>query len=57
MQHVICPIVVEEEKKHQIHDQHGGEPNWYVSSKDICDRQNASRVLSLASEIAGPLCL
>jgi hypothetical protein len=44
VQHIVCPTVVEEEKKDQIHDQNGGEPNLYVSSKDICDRD--SRVLS-----------
>jgi hypothetical protein len=39
------------------HDQNDGEPNLYMSSKDMRDRQNASRVLSLAGDIAGPLCL
>jgi hypothetical protein len=46
VQHVVCPAVVEEEKKDQIHDQNGGEPNRYVSSKDIHDYQNSSRVSS-----------
>jgi hypothetical protein len=41
-----CPMAVEEEKKDRIHDQNGGGLNWYMSSKDIHDRQNASRVLS-----------
>jgi hypothetical protein len=46
VQHVVCSAMVEEEKKDQIHDQNGGETNRYVSFKDICVRQNASRVLS-----------
>jgi hypothetical protein len=45
-QHIVCLTVVEEEKKVQIHDQNGSEPNRYMSSKDIRDRQNSSRVLS-----------
>jgi hypothetical protein len=46
VQYVVCPAVVEEEKKDRIHDQNSGETNWYMSSKDIRDRQNVSRVLS-----------
>jgi hypothetical protein len=46
VQHVVCLTVVEEEKKDQIHNHNGGETNQYVSSKDIRDRQNASRVSS-----------
>jgi hypothetical protein len=46
MQHVVCPTVVEEEKKDQIRDQNDDKPNRYISSKDIRDRQNASRVSS-----------
>jgi hypothetical protein len=46
VQHIACPTMGEEEKKDQIHDQNGGEPNRYVSSKDKCDHQNASRNLS-----------
>jgi hypothetical protein len=55
VQHVVCPTVVEEEKKDQIHDQNGGEPNLYVNSKDIRDREKASRVCPLAGKVAGPL--
>jgi hypothetical protein len=36
-------------------DQNDGEPNRYMSSKDMRDRQSFSRVLSLAGEVAGPL--
>jgi hypothetical protein len=43
---LVCPMMVEEEKKDQIHNQNGGKLNWYMSSKDIHDRQNASRFLS-----------
>jgi hypothetical protein len=46
VQHIVCPTVVEEEKKDQIHDQNGDEPNLYVSSNDIRDREKASRVLA-----------
>jgi hypothetical protein len=46
VQHVVYPMVVEEEKKDQIHDQNNGETNRYVISKVIRDRQNASRVSS-----------
>jgi hypothetical protein len=42
----VYPTVVEEEKKDQIHDQNSDETNRYVSSKDIHNRQNASRILS-----------
>jgi hypothetical protein len=35
--HLVCPVVVEEEKKDQIYDQNGSEPNQYVNSKDIRD--------------------
>jgi hypothetical protein len=52
VQHVVYPTVVEEEKKDQIHDQNIGETNWYVGSKDIGDRQNASRFCPLADEVA-----
>jgi hypothetical protein len=44
-------------RKIGFHDQNGGEQNRYMSSKDMRDRQNSSRVLSLASEVAGLLCL
>jgi hypothetical protein len=37
------------------HDQNDDEPNRYMSFKDVRDRQNAYRVLSLASEVIGPL--
>jgi hypothetical protein len=37
------------------HDQNDGEMNRYMSSKDMRDRQNASRVLSLYGEVAGLL--
>jgi hypothetical protein len=47
--------VVEEEKKDQIHDQNGGEPNQYMSSKGIHERQNSSRVSSPRREGAGLL--
>jgi hypothetical protein len=33
VQHVVYPAVAEEEKKDRIHDQNGGKPNWYVSSR------------------------
>jgi hypothetical protein len=46
VQHIVCSMVVEVEKKDQIHDQNGGELSRYLSSKDICNRQNGSRVLS-----------
>jgi hypothetical protein len=46
VQHVVCPAVVEKEKKDQNHDQNGGEPNRYMSSKDIRFCQNASWVSS-----------
>jgi hypothetical protein len=46
VQHVVCLVVVEEEKKDQIHDQNGSEPNLCISFMDIRGRQNASRVLS-----------
>jgi hypothetical protein len=52
VQYIVCPAVVEGEKKDRIHDQNGSEPNRYVSSKDIRDRQNAS---PLVDEVAGPL--
>jgi hypothetical protein len=42
-------------RKIRSHDQNDGEPNWYMSSMDMHDRQNASRVLSHASEVTGPL--
>jgi hypothetical protein len=38
--------------KDQIHDQNIGETNWYVDSKDIGDRQNASRFCPLADKVA-----
>jgi hypothetical protein len=44
-------------RKIGFHDQNDGKPNRYMSSKDMRDRQNSSRVLSLAGEVAGPLCL
>jgi hypothetical protein len=44
VQHVVYPTMVEEEKKDQIHDQNGSEPNRCMSFKD--DRQNASRISS-----------
>jgi hypothetical protein len=37
------------------HDQNDGEMNQCMSSKDMHDCQNASRVLSLFGEVAGPL--
>jgi hypothetical protein len=37
------------------HDQNNGEPNRYMSSKDMRYCHNASRVMSLAGEVAGPL--
>jgi hypothetical protein len=46
VQHVVCPTVVEEEKKDQIHDQNGSKLNLCMSFKDIRDRQNSSRVSS-----------
>jgi hypothetical protein len=55
VQHVVYPAVAEEEKKDWIHDQNGGKPNRYVSSKDIRDRQNASSILSPAGEVTGSL--
>jgi hypothetical protein len=45
MQHVACPAMVKGEDR--IHDQNGGDLNRYVSSRDIGDRQNTSRVSSL----------
>jgi hypothetical protein len=55
VQHVACLTVVEEEKKDQIHDQNGSEPNRCMSFMDIRGRQNASRVSSLTGEVACPL--
>jgi hypothetical protein len=42
VQHIVCPMVVEEEKKDQIHDQNGNEPDRCMSFKDIRGRQNVS---------------
>jgi hypothetical protein len=55
VQHVACLTVVEQEKKYQIHDQNGSEPNRCMSFMDIRGGQNASRVSSLAGEVACPL--
>jgi hypothetical protein len=35
VQHIVCPTVVEEEKKDQIHDQYSSEPNIGISSSDM----------------------
>jgi hypothetical protein len=55
VQHVVCLVVVKKIRKIRSHDQNDGEPNLYMSSKDVRDHQNASRVLALAGEVAGPL--
>jgi hypothetical protein len=52
VQYVACLTMVEEEKKDQIHDQNGNEPNRCMRFMDIRGRQNASRVSSLAGEVA-----
>jgi hypothetical protein len=55
VQHVVYPTVVEEEKKIQIHNQKGGDPNRYMSSKDICNRQILLGFPPRAGEVSGPL--
>jgi hypothetical protein len=55
VQHVVCLVVVKKIRKIRSHDQNDGEPNLYMSSKDVRDHQNASRVLALAGEVADPL--
>jgi hypothetical protein len=44
VQHIVCPTVIEEEKKDPSHDQNGVEPSWYLCFKDIHNSQNGSRV-------------
>jgi hypothetical protein len=44
-------------RKIRSHDQNDGELKRYMSFKDMHGHQNAYRVLSLAGEVASPLCL